>query len=224
MIQLEHISKIYKPSADVSVAALNDISLTIKTGEFVALLGPSGCGKSTLLYIIGLLEKPTNGKVIINDKDTVTLSDTTLSRIRGKTIGFIFQQFNLIPKMTILENVVLPVFYSSHHSLPEARKKGLELLTQFGIGNKADVRPNQLSGGQQQRVAIARALINNPDIIIADEPTGNLDSTNGKQIIELIDSIHKREKKTIILVTHDATIASFAKRVVRLVDGRIVHG
>lgn len=223
MITLSAISKIYSPSPRVHVTALDSVSCTIHPHEFVAILGPSGCGKSTLLYIIGLLEKATSGSIVINNSESTTLSDNEISHLRGKTIGFVFQQFNLISRMSVIENILLPIFYSEHHKIASKKEDARKLLLEFGIPDKENAYPNQLSGGQQQRVAIARALINDPDIIIADEPTGNLDSSNGKQIIELLTDIHKKGK-TVILVTHDSNIASYAKRVIHMRDGRIIDG
>ncbi len=221
MIELHDVSKIYRPSKQVEVIALHNVTLTIHTGEFVAILGSSGSGKSTLLYVIGLLERPSSGTVLISNKDTATLPDQARSRIRGEMVGFVFQQFNLIPKLTVLENVLLPSQYK-HMDEKVSRQRALELLETFGIGSKADAFPNQLSGGQQQRVAIARALINNPQVVIADEPTGNLDSKTGKQIIELLRDIHNKEGKTIIIVTHDPSIAAYAKRIIHIQDGEVV--
>lgn len=221
MIRVEHVSKIYRPSRDVTVNALIDISFEIKQSEFVAILGSSGSGKSTLLYILGLLERPTEGTVYITNKNISHLTDAEISRIRNQTIGFVFQQFNLITKLTVFENVLLPAHYSPHGVTPTVEKYALYLLRTFGILEKKDAFPNQLSGGQQQRVAITRALVNSPKIIIADEPTGNLDSKTGVQIMELIKQIHSKEGKTVILVTHDEHIAGYAKRVIRLLDGKI---
>ncbi|PJE63606.1 macrolide ABC transporter ATP-binding protein [Candidatus Roizmanbacteria bacterium CG10_big_fil_rev_8_21_14_0_10_45_7] len=218
MIEVHNVSKIYRPSKQVEVVALHNITITIKKGEFVAILGSSGSGKSTLLYVIGLLERPTSGTVRIENKDTASLDDEHISRIRGEMVGFVFQQFNLIPNLTVLANVLLPSRYTPK---PQAESRAIALLETFGIGSKVNAYPNQLSGGQQQRVAIARALMNNPNIIIADEPTGNLDSKTGKQIVELLQEIHKKEEKTIIIVTHDASIAAYAKRIIHIQDGEL---
>lgn len=222
MIGLQHITKTYRPSKDVEVNALVDISFTIQSGEFVALLGSSGSGKSTLLYIIGLLEKATSGDLLIDDKNISKMSDAQISAIRNKRIGFVFQQFNLIPKLTVLENVLLPTAYTKEGTRKEDKTYAQYLLQTFGIVEKQNAFPNQLSGGQQQRVAIARALINKPETIIADEPTGNLDSKTGVQIMDLIQEIHMKEKKTIVLVTHDEHIAHYAKRVIRITDGHVI--
>jgi len=222
MIKLQEVAKIYKPSRNVEVTALAKISLEIKRGEFVTILGKSGSGKSTLMYIIGLLEKPTMGKVFIQDQESSTLSDREISAIRNKTIGFVFQQFNLINKLTILENVLLPIAYSKNGITQKDQTFAHELLEKFGILEKERSFPNQLSGGQQQRVAIARALINRPEVIIADEPTGNLDSKTGVQIMDLIGKINSHEKKTIVLVTHDHNIAKYGHRVINLQDGVMI--
>jgi len=222
MIKLVGVSKTYKPSKDVVVNALKSINLEIQKNDFLAILGSSGSGKSTLLYQLGLLEKPSSGKIFINEKDVSNLNDAEVSYLRNQTIGFIFQQFNLILKLSVLDNVLLPTAYTKNGTTRERVAFAKKLLTDFGILEKAHARPNQLSGGQQQRVAIARALINEPDIIIADEPTGNLDSKTGLQIMDLIKTIHEKDKKTIILVTHDQQIASYAHKVIRLQDGVLV--
>jgi len=222
MIRLENVAKVYRPSRDVKVTALDNINVEIKSGEFIGILGKSGSGKSTLMYILGLLEKPSSGIVYIQDKLASSLSDQEISRLRNRTVGFIFQQFNLIPKLTVLENILLPAVYRNYTNSQEALEYGNFLLGRFGILEKKSSFPNQLSGGQQQRVAIARALINKPEIIIADEPTGNLDSKTGQQIMDLLDQIHQKEKKTIILVTHDAQVAKRAKRLLYLEDGCLI--
>jgi len=222
MIRLENVAKVYRPSRDVKVTALDNINVEIKASEFMGILGKSGSGKSTLMYILGLLERPSSGSVYIQNKLSSDLSDQEISQLRNRTVGFIFQQFNLIPKLTVFENILLPAVYRNYANSEEAIKYGTFLLERFGILEKKGSFPNQLSGGQQQRVAIARALINKPEIIIADEPTGNLDSKTGQQIMNLLDEIHQKEKKTIILVTHDPQIAKRAKRLLYLEDGCII--
>jgi putative ABC transport system ATP-binding protein len=222
MIRLENVAKVYRPSRDVKVTALDNINVEIKSGEFIGILGKSGSGKSTLMYILGLLEKPSSGVVYIQGKLASSLSDQEISRLRNRTVGFIFQQFNLILKLTVLENILLPALYRNYANSQEALEYGNFLLERFGILEKKNSFPNQLSGGQQQRVAIARALINKPEIIIADEPTGNLDSKTGQQIMDLLDEIHQKEKKTIILVTHDTQVAKRAKRLLYLEDGCLI--
>lgn len=222
MIRLHKVSKIYRPSRDVKVTALSEITVEIKSGEFVGILGKSGSGKSTLMYIFGLLEKPSEGEVYIKNQLVSALNDRQVSSLRNQTVGFIFQQFNLIPKLTVLENILLPSVYSVHGHNHKAREYAEFLMSRFGILDKKDAFPNQLSGGQQQRVAIARALINKPEVVIADEPTGNLDTKTGQQIMELLQSIHAKEHKTIILVTHDPQIAKLAKRTLYLEDGCLI--
>jgi len=222
MIRLQHVSKIYRPSKDIKVTALDDISVEIKNNEFVGILGKSGSGKSTLMYILGLLEKPSKGEVYIKNQLASAMNDRSISKLRSRTIGFIFQQFNLIPKLSVIENVLLPAMYKATNKKEETDKYAQYLLERFGILDKKEAFPNQLSGGQQQRVAITRALINKPEVIIADEPTGNLDTKTGQQIMKLLHEIHQKEKKTIILVTHDNQIAKQAKRLLYLEDGYLI--
>ena len=222
MIQLSRVSKVYRPSRDVKVTALDNISLEIKKGEFVGILGKSGSGKSTLMYILGLLEQPSAGEVRILGRLASGLSDKEISSLRNHTVGFIFQQFNLIPKLTVFENVLLPALYREHRLTKPDLEYAEYLLGRFGILDKKLSFPNQLSGGQQQRVAIARALINKPSIIIADEPTGNLDTKTGQEIMSLLNEVHQTEKRTIILVTHDQQVAKRAKRLLYLEDGTLV--
>lgn len=222
MIRLNHISKIYQLDKETSFHALSDISLSIKDGEMVGLVGPSGCGKSTLMHIMGLLDKPTTGEITINEKPVGTLTDDDLSILRNKTVGFVFQQFNLIPKLTILENVLLPTIYARHNFDDNPKDKALQLLERFGIANKINSYPNKISGGQQQRAAIARALIMNPTFILADEPTGNLDSKNGNEILDLLIQLNKIEHHTIVIVTHDPNVAKITKRSFHMRDGHMI--
>lgn len=222
MIRLVNVSKIYQPSKDVRVVALDKINIEIKNNQFIGILGKSGSGKSTLMYILGLLERPSHGEVYIKDQLVSNMSDQQVSSLRNQTIGFIFQQFNLIPKLSVLENVILPAVYSKSGQQAKHLEYAQYLLKRFGILDKKNAFPNQLSGGQQQRVAITRALVNKPEIIIADEPTGNLDSKTGEQIMLLMKEIHEKEKKTIILVTHDNEIAKQAKNLLYLEDGIII--
>ncbi|GIW63792.1 MAG: peptide ABC transporter ATP-binding protein [Patescibacteria group bacterium] len=219
MIKVSSISKIYTTD-NIKFYALKDISLTIEKGEYVAVLGASGSGKSTLMHIMGLLDKPSIGAVYFEKNLTTKLSDNQLSEIRNKKIGFVFQQFNLINRLTVYENVALPYFYSGRKD-SKIKQRILNLLEDLQIKEKENKYPNQLSGGQQQRVAIARALIMEPDYIFADEPTGNLDSKTGKEIISILESLNKKGK-TLIVVTHDKSLADRAKRKIVLQDGRLL--
>jgi putative ABC transport system ATP-binding protein len=220
MIELKNVHKVY-PMGEVSVPALRGINLTIHPGEFVAIMGPSGSGKSTLMHLLGCLDLPSDGVVQLDGKDITTLDEDTLAQIRGKKVGFVFQTFNLIPTLTAQENVELPLFFQG---VPreKRRARAAELLRKVGLDGRLHHKPAQLSGGERQRVAIARALTNDPEIILADEPTGNLDSESGKAILELLAQLH-REGKTIILVTHNPEAAAYAQRIVRIRDGRLVE-
>lgn len=220
MISLSKIFKTYELE-DESLTVLKDVSVTIKEGEFVAILGPSGSGKSTLMHILGLLDQPTSGKIIINGVDISTLNDDEISQLRSEFVGFVFQQFNLINKLTILENILLPTIYARKKLNYDPKVRGMELLKRFGIDSKADSFPNKISGGQQQRVAIARALIMKPSFILADEPTGNLDTKTGNTILDLLQELNKKDKITVIIVTHEADVAKRAQRQIKVVDGEI---
>jgi putative ABC transport system ATP-binding protein len=218
MIRTEHLTKIYR-MGDTEVYALNDVNLKIEEGEFVAVIGPSGSGKSTLLNMIGCLDKPTSGSVYIDNVNTATLNENQLAEIRRKKIGFIFQQFNLVHTLDAVENVALPLFFSGVRR--ELRlKKAAELLESVGLGNRVHHKPSELSGGQQQRVAIARALSNDPEVVIADEPTGNVDTETGNTIMDNLQELNK-EGRTIIVVTHDPEIAARATRTQRMRDGKL---
>lgn len=221
MIQIENVSKVYEV-ADRQFYALREVSLTIKPKEYVGILGASGSGKSTLMHIIGLLDRPTSGKVMISGKDTAKLSDAQISSLRGAYIGFVFQQFNLIQKLTVLENILLPAQYSKEKLDFSPRTYAWELLDKFGIAEKAESYPNKLSGGQQQRVAIARALVMKPEVILADEPTGNLDSKTGEEILKLLGSLNKDLGVTVVVVTHDKHVADETHRQIFVKDGVIV--
>jgi putative ABC transport system ATP-binding protein len=218
LIELQDITKHYGPEG-FQTTALDNVSLSINEGEFVAIMGPSGSGKSTLMHIIGLLDRPSGGTYHLDSNDVAGLRESRLAQLRLKKIGFVFQSFNLLPRTTALENVMLPMVYAQHTRIGQ-EKHALELLRKFGLEEQIDHTPAELSGGQMQRVAIARALANKPSLILADEPTGNLDSASGSQVLDLLENLH-REGATVILVTHDAAVAGRAKRTIRLQDGTI---
>lgn len=218
LIQMTDIRKEYKMGDEI-VYANDGVNLDIDKGEFVAIVGKSGSGKSTLMNIIGALDVPTSGKYLLGGKDVGNLSDNQLADIRNKMIGFVFQQYNLLPRMNLLENVELPLLYA-HVSNHEREKRAMEALEKVGLAEKAKQMPNQLSGGQQQRVSIARALAANPSLILADEPTGALDSKTSRQVLDFFKKIHE-EGNTVIMITHDNSIAIEAKRVIRIADGKI---
>lgn len=221
MIKLDHVTKSYTLDDDVVFTALDDISLTIEQGEFSSIIGPSGSGKSTLMHIIGLLDKPTSGTVQINGKDVSKLHDNELSSLRNRFVGFVFQQFNLINKLTVLENILIPTLYTRTELAYDPLEKARYLLKRFGLDTKEKSYPNKISGGQQQRVAIARALIMNPNLILADEPTGNLDSKSGAEILKLLKELHENEKITVIIVTHDPNVAAKTDRQIVIKDGKV---
>ncbi len=216
IIRIEGLTKYYKIGNEV-IKALNGVNLSIKKNEYVALMGPSGSGKSTIMNIIGCLDTPTSGKYFLNGPDVARLDDAELAQIRNKEIGFVFQTFNLLPRYTALDNVALPLVYAGINK-EDRIKRAKEVLQQVGLADRMKHRPNELSGGQRQRVAVGRALVNRPSIILADEPTGNLDSKTSYEIMNLFDEIHKAGN-TIILVTHEEDIARMAHRIVRLRDG-----
>jgi len=221
MIELHHVSKTYY-LGDTRVKAVDDISLTIKDKELVGILGASGSGKSTLMYLIGLVETPTHGQILLDGADVSRLDDRQLSTIRNQTVGFVFQQFNLLNKFTVLENVLLPLKYCKAKIDFNPKARAEELLTKFGIYERRHFFPNKISGGQQQRVAIARALLLNPKIILADEPTGNIDTKTGKDILKLLQQLNREFNTTVIIVTHDPTVAQITKRQIHIKDGRLV--
>jgi len=217
---LENVWKIYE-FGKVELTVLKDISLEIAPGAFVVILGPSGSGKSTMLHMVGCLDLPTRGKIFLDNRDISQMSEDELAKNRGQKIGFIFQQFNLLPNLSALENVMMPMIFQGK-SEEERRNRATSLLNSLGLKERILHRPTELSGGEQQRIAIARALSNNPEIIVADEPTGNLDSTTGKKIMEILIGLHKNEGKTIVVVTHDPNIANYSDQVVNIKDGQLV--
>jgi putative ABC transport system ATP-binding protein len=220
LIEIRDLVKLYE-MGDVQVRALDGVSVTVDRGEFVAIMGPSGSGKSTLMNLIGCLDTPTSGTYRLNEQEVSRLDDDELARIRNKEIGFVFQTFNLLSRTSALENVEVPLVYAG---VPrqERHRRAREMLEQCGLGDRMHHQPNELSGGQRQRVAVARALVNNPSILLADEPTGNLDSRTGEEIMLLFDELNRRGN-TIVLVTHEEDIAHHARRVVRLRDGKVVE-
>jgi putative ABC transport system ATP-binding protein len=219
LVKLTKINKVYTINEELIFQALKNVNLTIKKGEFVAITGPSGSGKSTLMNLLGLLDHPTSGSYDLDGRDVAKLSEDDLAQIRNEKIGFIFQSFNLLNRTSALDNVALPLIYAGV-SKTERDKRARESLEHVGLGSKLYSRPNQLSGGQQQRVAIARALVTNPEVLLADEPTGNLDSKTGQEIMTLFKNLHK-SGRTIILITHDLTVAKNAKRVIHVKDGEV---
>jgi putative ABC transport system ATP-binding protein len=221
LIELKDVYKIYREGLESEVRALDGVSLTIEKGEFVAIVGQSGSGKSTMMNVLGCLDIPTRGDYRLNGVDVLELSDRDLSAIRNKEIGFIFQQYNLIQNLTVLENVELPLIYQGIN-MDDRREMALEALERVGLDKRAKNKPIELSGGQQQRVAIARAIATRPAIIMADEPTGALDSRTGLEVLRFLQSLNK-EGTTVILITHDNSIAATARRVVRMTDGKIVE-
>lgn len=218
IIELEDVWKTYQ-MGEVQVHALRGLNIKIRKGEFVAIQGPSGSGKSTSMFLVGCLDIPSKGKVYLDHHDISKLHESTLAQIRGRRIGFVFQQFNLLPTMTALENVELPMIFQG---VPQAKRlnRAKELLELVGLGARMHHRPSQLSGGEMQRVAIARALLNDPEVILADEPTGNLDSKTGEEVMKFFRNLHEKEKRTIVMVTHDKYLASQADRIIFLKDGK----
>ncbi len=220
LITLDNVSKIYKTEAE-TLYALNGVSLSISKNDFVTIIGPSGSGKSTMLHILGLLDLPSDGTLYLDGVNPSTLSEASIAYLRGKKIGFVFQTFHLIPSLTVLQNVALPaLIYDANEE--EANSRAASILRRMGMADRLQHHPNQLSGGQKQRVAIARALINDPEVILADEPTGNLDSKTGAEVLELFKELHS-EGKTIIIITHDLSITKMAKTVLKIKDGKLVR-
>jgi putative ABC transport system ATP-binding protein len=222
MIALKNIEKVYQ-TEEIETVALINISLEIAKNEFVSVMGPSGCGKSTLLNLIGLLDLPTGGTVTIDNQLVNGWKDKKTAAFRNKKLGFIFQSFHLINDLTVLDNVELPLLYRKGVSARERRKKAMEAIEKVGLRARARHYPSQLSGGQKQRVAIARAIVGNPEIILADEPTGNLDSNMGNEIMEILHNLNKNEKTTIVMVTHDERLAKETNRIIYLFDGMMVN-
>lgn len=222
IIEIDNLFKIYNISEEVNVKALNGISLDIMKGEFISIMGASGSGKSTLMNILGFLDVPTSGKYLLDGTDASSINDNQMAEIRNKKIGFVFQGFNLLPRTTALENVELPLFYRDHVNHAEMKEKAKELLGLVGLSGREKHHPNKLSGGQQQRVAIARALINDPAIILADEPTGNLDTANTKEVMGMFTRLNRELGITIVLVTHEPDVARYTGRKVVFSDGNII--
>jgi putative ABC transport system ATP-binding protein len=219
MIKIKNITKIYHVG-DVETRALDGVSFEIKKGEFVAIMGPSGSGKSTLMHILGALDTPTDGQYLLDGQNVENLNDDELAEIRNKKIGFVFQSYNLLPRITALKNVMLPMMYAGV-PIEERETSARKFLKMVGLEDRIEYRSNQLSGGQQQRVAIARALVLDPAIILADEPTGNVATKQAEEIMEIFDKLHK-QGHTIVMITHEEDIAEHAKRIIRLKDGRII--
>src|SRR3954462_7090480 len=221
MIQLQNIEKVYRTDR-IETVALSGVNMDVREGEFISVMGPSGCGKSTLLNLIGLLDEPTSGKVALDGKSIDRYGDRALAQVRNERLGFIFQQFHLVPDLSVVDNVEIPLLYR-RMSNKERRKAALAALDRVGLGSRTHHFPTQLSGGQQQRVAIARAIVGRPGILLADEPTGNLDSQMGDEIMGILEDLNQKEGTTIVMVTHDPRMADKTHRIVRLFDGRQVQ-
>lgn len=221
MIELKNVWKIYRKKG-VDVIAIKDITLTIGEHEYITIIGPSGSGKTTLLNIIGTIDLPTKGDVFFNGENITKINDIELSKFRRKQIGFVFQSYNLIPDLTAWENVSLPLYYDGIRDKKERRKRALEMLDKVNLLHRANHYPSELSGGEEQRVAIARALVNNPKLLLADEPTGNLDTKTSNEIIDLFEKLYEQNKITLIIVTHNLKIAERASKKIKLIDGEIV--
>lgn len=221
MLHLKNIFKTYQTDK-IKTNALSDINLSIKVGEFVSIMGQSGCGKSTLLNILGLLDQPSGGDLIFSGQPITSYKDKDIAKLRNEKIGFIFQSFHLIPDLRVIDNVELPLLYRNV-SAKLRKKMALDALEQVGLSARTQHYPNQLSGGQQQRVAVARAIVGKPELLLADEPTGNLDSHMGNEIMNIIESLHKEHNTTVVMVTHDEVMAKRTERIIRVFDGQLVH-
>jgi putative ABC transport system ATP-binding protein len=221
IISVSDLTKVYH-MGDVEVRALNGVSLSIEAGEFVSVIGPSGSGKSTFMHIVGCLDRPTSGQYILDNQDVSTLSGDALAAVRNKRIGFVFQGFNLLARTSALDNVELPLLYRSGIRASERHRRAHEMLETVGLTDRRDHHPNQMSGGQQQRVAIARSLINRPSIVLADEPTGNLDSRTSTEIMDIFQRLNREQGITVILITHERDISEYGRRIIRFRDGIIV--
>ena len=219
LIEIKNLTKVYTDEG-VETLALNSVSFAIKEGEFVAIMGPSGSGKSTMLHMLGFLDVPTTGELLFEDKSWRDYQGDEIARVRNKRMGFVFQSFNLLPRTTVLENVKLPLLYSGTKEIMW-NDRAMEAIRAVGLEHRTDHEPSQLSGGERQRVAIARALVNNPSVIFADEPTGNLDSKSGQVIMQILQKMNEDEGKTIILITHETATAEYAQRIIRLRDGML---
>ncbi|MDE6460068.1 MAG: ABC transporter ATP-binding protein [Paramuribaculum sp.] len=222
MISVKNVGKVYRTD-EIETTALENVNLEVEKGEFISIMGPSGCGKSTLLNIIGLLDNPTTGSIEINGTTTDKMSDSKLCAFRNSNLGFVFQSFHLIPSLNVMDNVELPLIYRSGLSEKERKAKVKEVLERVGLGHRMKHMPSQLSGGQCQRVAVARAIVGNPEIILADEPTGNLDSKMGAEVMDLLHKLNKEDGRTIVMVTHNEEQAKQTDRIVRFFDGRQVQ-
>jgi putative ABC transport system ATP-binding protein len=220
LIKLENVWRRYK-LGETSLTILKGVNLEIAPGTFATIMGPSGSGKSTLMYMLGLLDTPSEGKIYLDGQNTSNFSEDKLAVVRGKKIGFIFQQFNLLQNLTALENVMLPMIFQGI-SEEHRKEKATKLLESVNLGDRINHKPTEMSGGEQQRIAIARSLVNDPEILIADEPTGNLDSTTGKMVMEILTKLHREQKKTIVVVTHDPNIAQYSQNIIHIQDGQIV--
>lgn len=222
IIEVKEVSKVYR-TKEIETLALENVNITVEQGEFVSIMGPSGCGKSTLLNIIGLLDNPTGGTVTLMNESTGKMNDSRLSRFRNRNIGFVFQSFHLIPSLNVADNVGLPLVYRGGMSSKERHEKVVSVLTRLGLSHRMRHYPAQLSGGQCQRVAIARAIIGDPQIVLADEPTGNLDSKMGQEVMDILHQLNKEDGRTIVMVTHNENQARTTDRIIRFFDGRQVE-